>query len=84
VNERLMLPVALAMTRMLKVLDDHPELGCLGYNQWIGRTTLLVQYWRDFETLDHFTRDRELPYFAHTDGAKGAHGGGPHRRSDSR
>jgi hypothetical protein len=56
------LPVALAMPRMLKVLDAHPELGCLGYNQWIGRTTILLQYWRDFDALDHFARDKELPH----------------------
>ncbi len=39
-------PVAMAMPRMLKVLSQHPELGCLGFQQWFGRTTLLVQYWR--------------------------------------
>jgi hypothetical protein len=56
------LPIALAMPKMLKVLDDHPELGCLGYHQWIGRTTILVQYWRDFESLDRFARDKDLPH----------------------
>jgi hypothetical protein len=56
------LPVALAMPRMLKVLDDHPELGCLGYQQWYGRTTGMVQYWRDFASLDRFARDTDLPH----------------------
>lgn len=56
------LPVATAMPRMLKVLDRHSELGCLGYHQWFGRTTLLVQYWRDFESLDRFARDKDLPH----------------------
>ena len=56
------LPVAMAMPKMLKVLDKHPELGCLGYHQWIGRTTILVQYWRSFEDLDHFARDSDLPH----------------------
>ena len=55
-------PVATAMPRMLRVLDQHPELGCLGYQQWFGRTTLLVQYWRDFGSLDRFARDRDLPH----------------------
>ena len=55
-------PVATAMPKMLKVLDQHPELGCLGYQQWIGRTTLLVQYWRDFASLDRFARDKDLPH----------------------
>ena len=55
-------PVATAMPKMLKVIDAHPELGCLGYQQWIGRTTLLVQYWRDFDSLDRFARDKDLPH----------------------
>jgi len=55
-------PVAAAMPRMLKVLDQHPELGCLGYQQWFGRTTALIQYWRDFDSLDRFARDRDLPH----------------------
>jgi hypothetical protein len=38
------LPVATAMPKMLRVLDQHPELGCLGYEQWPGRTTLLLQF----------------------------------------
>ena len=55
-------PVATAMPRMVRVIDEHPELGCLGYQQWIGRTTILVQYWRSFEDLDHFARDSDLPH----------------------
>ena len=38
------LPVALAMPKMLKALDNHPELGCLGHHEWLGRTTILVMY----------------------------------------
>jgi hypothetical protein len=55
-------PVATAMPRMLKVLSQHPELGCLGFQQWFGRTTILVQYWRDFDSLDRFAKDRDLPH----------------------
>jgi hypothetical protein len=57
------LPVATAMTKMLRTIDEHPELGCLGYRQWTNaRTTVMVQYWRDFESLDAFARDRTLPH----------------------
>lgn len=56
------LPVAMAMPKMLRALDQHPELGCLGYRQWVGRTTVMVQYWRDFDSLDRFARDRDLPH----------------------
>ena len=44
------------------MLSQHRELGCLGFQQWIGRTTLLVQYWRDFDSLDRFSRDKDLPH----------------------
>lgn len=30
--------------------------------QWFGRTTILVQYWRDFDSLDRFAKDRDLPH----------------------
>jgi fumigallin biosynthesis monooxygenase-like protein len=55
-------PVFVAMPKMLRVLGEHPELGCLGTQSWIARTTLIVQYWRDFESLDRFARDRDLPH----------------------
>jgi hypothetical protein len=55
-------PVVTAMPKMLKVIDSHPELGCLGYQQWIGRTSMIVQYWRDFESLDRFARDKDQPH----------------------
>ena len=58
------LPVFVAMPRMLKVLDDHPELGCLGHEGWFGPTTLHVQYWRSFEDFDRFARDESLPHLA--------------------
>jgi Domain of unknown function (DUF4188) len=56
------MPVALAMPKMLKVLDDHPELGCLGHQEWLGRTTILVMYWQDFGALDRFARAKDLPH----------------------
>lgn len=59
---RTWLPVATAMPKMLKMLGQHPELGCLGFQQWFGRTTIMVQYWRDFDSLDRFARDKDLPH----------------------
>ena len=41
-------------------LHEHPELGLLGVQQFVGgRTTLLVQYWRSFEDLDRFAANRD-------------------------
>ena len=40
------LPVGRAMARMLRELQAHKELGFLGSESWIGRTFLVLQYWR--------------------------------------
>lgn len=45
------LPVARSMLRMLDELYEHPELGLLGHEQWIGRTTVMMQYWKSFIPL---------------------------------
>ena len=55
-------PVFVAMPMMLRTLGAHPELGCLGFQTWPGRTMLVLQYWRDFESLDRFARDKDLPH----------------------
>ena len=56
------LPVARAMGPMQAELNEHPELGCLHIQNWFGRTTLSVQYWRDAESLDAYARgDLHLP-----------------------
>lgn len=41
------LPVARAMGPMQAELAQRPELGCLHTENWFGRTTLALQYWRD-------------------------------------
>jgi hypothetical protein len=51
------LRVALAMPRMLKELGQHPELGFLGGEQWFGRTTIMVSYWRSLEQLMDYARN---------------------------
>ena len=55
-------PVFTAMPKMLRALDEHPELGCLGTQSWVGPTTIIVQYWRSFADLDRFARDEDLPH----------------------
>ena len=57
------LPVAVAMPRMLRYLDKHPQDGLLGYRSAGGiRTPTLVQYWRTFEQLDRFARNADAPH----------------------
>ena len=52
------LRVALAMPRMLRELAAHPELGFLGAEQWFGRTTVMVSYWRSTDHLLAYAKSR--------------------------
>ncbi len=56
------LRVALAMPRMIKELSAHPELGFLGAEQWFGRTTIMLQYWRSSEALLAYARSRSAEH----------------------
>jgi hypothetical protein len=52
-----------AMTPMLRTLYAHPEKGFLGGHlslSWRGVTS--IQYWRSFEDLEKFARDRDDPH----------------------
>ena len=51
------LRVSLAMPRMQKELEQHPELGYLGGEQWFGRTTIMVTYWKSIEHLMEYARN---------------------------
>ena len=46
------LPVFLVMPKMIIELYKKPELGFISHEQWFGRTTMMVQYWRSFEQSD--------------------------------
>lgn len=50
------LPVVLAMPKMLKELAGKPESGFMGAE--VGITTI-VQYWRSFEQLEAYAKDRD-------------------------
>jgi hypothetical protein len=54
------LPVLLAMPRMLKELEKKPDAGLLGYQQFFG---VIVQYWRSFEHLERYARDRNAAHW---------------------
>src|SRR4051812_34077397 len=49
------LPMLLAMPKMIKELEAHPESGFLGHN---GLGKIIVQYWRSFDHLERYARDR--------------------------
>jgi len=52
------LPVALAMPKMVDELYKTPDLGFLGHHQWLGQTTIMVQYWKSFEHLENYAKSR--------------------------
>jgi Monooxygenase af470-like len=54
------LPVFLAMPKMLKELEANPDSGFLGAEQFVNPfKPVLVQYWRSFEDLEKYSRDRD-------------------------
>jgi len=71
------LPVALAMQRMLRELHTDPDSGFLGEHSWFGLTTIMLQYWRSFDHLARYAKDRSrehLPAWAAFDRAVGSKG----------
>jgi hypothetical protein len=56
------LPTTFAMSRMLKELYTHPELGLIHHEMWLGRTFILVQYWRSLEQLLAYAKARDAEH----------------------
>jgi hypothetical protein len=71
------LPVARAMPRMIAELAAAPEHGFLGAEQWLGNPTITLQYWRSFEELERYAKNRSaqhLPAWAAFNRAVGSGG----------
>ncbi|MGV9889914.1 DUF4188 domain-containing protein [Streptomyces sp. NPDC003395] len=51
------LPSFLAMIPMLVELNKQQEYGFLGARTWIGRTVVVVQYWRGMDELMTYAHD---------------------------
>jgi len=57
------IPVAMAMGPMLKTLMKHPEKGFLGVTTHLSwRTITTIQYWKSFDHLERFARDKDDPH----------------------
>lgn len=55
--------VARAMGPMLRTLYQHPEKGFLGAQTFLNwRGVTVMQYWRSFEELERFARDKDDPH----------------------
>ena len=57
------LPVILAMFRMLKELKNNPESGFLGVEKGLGNPTIMIQYWRSFEHLEAYARNKSQAHY---------------------
>jgi Domain of unknown function (DUF4188) len=51
--------VARAMTKMMAELKKKPELGFLGAEEYFGRTSLMVQYWKSLQHLLDYAHARD-------------------------
>jgi hypothetical protein len=59
------IPIARAMSPMLRVLYQNPEKGFLGGETFVyWRGVGLIQYWRSFEDLENFARNPADPHLA--------------------
>jgi hypothetical protein len=57
------IPVASAMRKMLMELEDKPESGFLGFQNYGGIPPVMIQYWRSFEQLEAYAKDREGAHY---------------------
>ena len=57
-------PVFMAMPRMLRWLDAHPQAGLLHYELALKSplSPVVTQYWRSFEELEQFARSPQAPH----------------------
>lgn len=53
--------VATAMPRMLRHLE-RSDAGLLGWRAWLGRTVLVLQYWRSLDELHGFATSTNAPH----------------------
>ena len=71
------LPVIRSMVRMLEELATRKESGLLGCEAWFGRTTIMVQYWRSFDHLENYAKNKSaqhLPAWAAFNRSIGSNG----------
>src|SRR4051812_29362860 len=54
------LPVFRGMGKMIKELQANPDSGFLGYTQGFP---VIVQYWRSFEHLERYARDKDQTHW---------------------
>ena len=53
------LPVANAMSGMIKELYENPDAGLISHQQWFGRPRLWCNDWKSFEHLERYAKSRD-------------------------
>ena len=48
------------MPKMINELYKNSELGFICHEQWFGRTTIMVQYWKSYEHLENYAKNKTL------------------------
>ena len=56
------LPVFIAMPKMITELYKNPDIGFISHEQWFGRTTIMVQYWKSFEHLETYAQNNDTSH----------------------
>lgn len=57
------MPVAKAMAMMLQELSEKPESGFLGFQSYGGIPPVMIQYWKSFEQLEAYAKDRDGQHY---------------------
>lgn len=56
------LRTAFEMPRMLAYLEKNPDAGLLAWDAYLGRSALVVCYWKDAESLRNFAANPQAPH----------------------
>jgi len=48
---------------MIRELSANADSGFLGTQAWFGNPSIMVQYWRSFEHLDRYAKDRDKTHW---------------------
>lgn len=56
------LPAFISMVPMLKEVNRRSEHGFLGYHVWFGRTTIVLQYWKNLDDLLTYARNADAEH----------------------
>ena len=57
------LPAVMAMPKMLIELSKNPESGFMGFQMMGGLPPVMVQYWKSFEQLEAYAKNRESNHY---------------------